>query len=69
MRAKPRATRAICKLCGKEMGRNQVIKHWEQEHPKELSEKRSQPGGLWGSGRDFKEKWYFLAEHLPGEVI
>jgi len=67
MSYKPR-TRAICRKCGKEMMRNQVINHWLKEHKKEFYEiGESIPGG-WG-GIEMRGKiWIFLADALPGEV-
>jgi len=65
---KPR-TRAICRECGREMMRGQVVRHWQKEH-KELFYKKGEemPGGWGAIDLGGGQMWRFLADCLPGEV-
>lgn len=68
---KPRpnkGTKAICKTCGKEMMRNQVVRHNWKEHPEAIKANResmAEHGGLGLEGH----QWWQLADPLPGDVI
>ena len=62
-------TRAICRLCKKEMNRNQIVRHWIKEHPKEYYEKGRSMHGGWGHVDLSGTIWVHLADPLPGEVL
>lgn len=67
-RAKSKGTKAICKACGKEMMRNQVVRHNRKEHPEAIKankERYAKYGGLGLEGH----LWFHLADTLPGDLI
>jgi len=64
---KPR-TRAICKACGKEMNRNQVVRHNYKEHPEAIDANRERHI-KWGGLGLYGHQWTHLADSLPGEVM
>ena len=57
----------ICKVCGKEIGRNYIERHFKQEHKEEYTKLFGEPGfgavGLRGESR-----WWMFGNPRIGEI-